>query len=333
MAFRSNNSNLVVLSRLRAAATAASPIPGPPESVFTETFGVLLPAATYVSTGKGKFAYYDLKASSPSADAHRVLMIHGIQTPALGLLPLAQRLRASFPQSHFILLDLWGHGLSDTPRVPHTPDLFLEQVDALLDHLSWSSAHLVGYSLGSTIVAGYTATRAARVESLVLVAPAGLFSLDDFPPEQQALLRGDEGVDGAASLDFIVSFLEGGELVVPHDAEERIARGEVVAEAMRSWQMRFHDGHAASVMAIVHEGALVDREEMFRKASSTGKPRMAVLGELDDLSSREKVMRVGVENVVVIPGARHDVVRQQADEVGHVIGVFWRNKGQQSGQC
>ncbi|KXJ87288.1 putative valacyclovir hydrolase [Microdochium bolleyi] len=330
-----SRTELVVLPRPGTAAVDgdSSPIAGPLQSDFTTAFGSLLPAAQYITTPKGRFAYYDLPPSPTAsettltpASVQRVLLIHGVQTPALGLHPLATDLRAAFPATHFVLFDLWGHGLSDTPRVQHVPELFLEQVDTLLDHLSWPSAHLVGYSLGSTIAAGYTATRTVRVESVVYVAPAGLFGVKDFSADQQVLLRGDAGegeVDELATRDFVMSFLEGGELVVPADAAERIAKGEVVAEAVRDWEMKNHPGHAGSVVAIVRDGGVMDREETFRQASASGKAMLAVLGEKDDITSLEKVRNVGVEAVVVVNGAGHGVVRLQAGEVARAIGQFW----------
>ncbi|KAH7012702.1 Alpha/Beta hydrolase protein [Microdochium trichocladiopsis] len=319
-----------------AVSNESSPVAAPPESDFTKAFGPLLPAAQYITTPKGKFAYFDLPPSSSTTSpttqpstVQRVLLVHGIQTPALGLYPLASHLRKAFPSTHFVTFDLWGHGLSDTPRVPHAPQLFLEQVDTLLDHLFWPSAHLVGYSLGSTIVAGYTATKTARADSVVYVAPAGLFSIHDFSAAEQALLRGEPmeqggAVDEVASRDFIIDFLEGGELVVPADAEARIAKGEVVAEAVKDWEMKVHAGHAASVAAIVRDGNIMDREEVFEKASATGKPRFAVLGEHDGLSNLGKVQAVGIEEVVVVEGAGHAVVRAQAKEVCQAIEGFWR---------
>lgn len=333
------DNKFLVLPRPGDATTGDTsfPITAPEESDFTKAFSALLPAAQYITTPKGKFAYYDLPPSAPDASStstqppavRRVLLIHGIQTPALGLYPLVTHLRATFPSTYFVTYDLWGHGLSDTPRVPHTPDLFLEQVDTLLDHLSWPTAHLVGYSLGSTIVAGYTASRSLRVESFVYIAPAGLFSITDFAIAEQALLRGEPVepggvVDEVAAQEFVVEFLEGGKLVIPTDTQARIAKGEVVAEAVRDWEMKNHAGHPASVTAIVRDGNVMDREEIFKKACATGKPRFAVLGEHDDITDLSKLQAVGVEEVVIVQGAGHAVVRERANEVAKAIEGFWR---------
>ncbi|KAH3990094.1 hypothetical protein HBH68_025190 [Parastagonospora nodorum] len=203
-------------------------IPRPPESSFTRTFGPLLPAAQYLSLKPGKAAYYEFPPPSPhpSKSPSRILLIHGIQTPAIGLLPLTRSLLAHFPNAHIVLFDHWGHGLSDTPLVPHVPGLFHGLIDDLLDHLSWASAHVVGYSFGGALAVGYAATRTSRVQSLALVAPAGLIRRAGFDARRQALLAVEGERDESAARDFIINdVLEGGGLVVPTDWEERVKRG------------------------------------------------------------------------------------------------------------
>lgn len=271
----------------------------------------------------GKAAYYELFPSSPGSDSskpRRVLLIHGVQTPALGMLPLARELQTSFPEAQLVLVDLWGHGLSDTPIVPHEAGLFHQLLDALLDHLEWPSAHLVGYSFGGSLTAGYVASRPWRVQSFTLVAPAGLLRLADFPAEEQGYLSGsDEG----AARKWVVEWLEGGELTVPADWERRVEKGEVVAEAVREWQMREHPGHAASVVAIVRDGGIMDKHAEFDKAASTGLPALAVLGELDSLCSKEQLTDCGFSNIITVSQVGHGIVRERTREVVREIAKFW----------
>ncbi|KAH8653568.1 Alpha/Beta hydrolase protein [Xylariales sp. PMI_506] len=304
------------------------PVPGPSEAAFTETFGKLLPPAKYLQTANGKAAYYELAtpASSTQTQPDRVLFIHGVQTPALGLVPLARALQPSFPQAHLVLFDLWGHGLSDTPILPHEPGLFHQLIDALLDHLGWPSAHLIGYSFGGSLTAGYVASRPARVQSFTIIAPAGVLHFaTDFTPEEQAHLRGGGSSDDeVAARKWVVSWLEGGELVVPADWKERVGRGEVVAEAVRDWETRNHPGHTASVVGVFRDGAVMDNDVQFAAAARTGIPALAVLGELDTISNKAQLEELGFTNVAVVPQAGHAVSRQNAPEVAALIGEFWK---------
>ncbi|KAF9767213.1 hypothetical protein IL306_000261 [Fusarium sp. DS 682] len=313
----------LVLPRPGASYTSQPPIPGPTEAAFVETFGALLPAAQFLQTPQGKAAYYEILPSSPNDGTSvidRILFIHGVQTPALGMLPLARALQKSFPHAHMVLIDLWGHGLSDTPVVPHEASLFHQLLDDLLDHLKWPSAHLVGFSFGGATTVSYVASRPSRVKSFTLVAPAGLLQLSMFTPEEQAALQGEDEV---AAKKCVLKILEGGDLVVPEDWKQRVANDEVVAEAVREWQMREHPGHTASVVGIFRDGGVMGSDSQFDKAAKTGIPSLAVLGELDDLCSKEQLNGHGFENVFVVPEAGHSVVRDKVERVAALIGDFF----------
>lgn len=320
-------STQLVLPRPGAArGTSSPPIPAPTEATFTDAFGKLLPPAHFFTTSRGKAAYYELAPTSnaPSKSPDRVLFLHGVQTPALGMFPLASALHAAFPQAHCVLMDWWGHGLSETPIVPHEDTLFHDQVDALLDHLGWPSAHFVSYSFGSAATISYVAKRGReRVKSMALVAPAGLLRSADWTDLQRSYIKGGSGIEDEAR-KWILQFLEGGDLVVPTDWKERVARGEVVAEAIREWQMRVHPGHTASVVGVFRDAGVFDRHADFAKAAGTGVQSIFVLGGLDDLCSTSDLEQVGFRNVKVVPEVGHGVVRDRAPEVARFIGEFWK---------
>ncbi|KAF5012507.1 hypothetical protein FDECE_1433 [Fusarium decemcellulare] len=303
------------------------PISGPDEAAFVKAFGQLLPPAKFLSTATGKAAYYELPPSAPSENSdppHRVLFLHGVQTPALGMLPLARALHASHPHAHIVLVDLWGHGLTETPIAPHDAGLFLGLVDALLDELNWPSAHLVGYSFGGNLTARYVTLRPSRVQSFVLVAPAGLFRLSNFSAEDQVQFGGDDQV---AAWKWVLNFLEGGDLVVPADWKERVEKGEVVAEAVKEWQMREHLGHTATVTAIFRDAGVMDSHAEFLKASQSGIPSIAILGEFDEVCNEQQLKEQGFENVTTISNVGHAVVRTRVSEVAGLVGDFWSKRG------
>lgn len=308
-----------------------SSIPAPSEESYTETFGQHLHPATYLSTSYGEIAYYYLPTisqpplpsttptASPSAPS-RILFLHGVQTPALGLYPLATSFH-SFAPVEIVLVDLWGHGLSSTPLAPHSPSLFHLLIDSVLSELNWDSCHLVGYSFGGSLAISYIASstsRAARIASVALVAPAGLW-------RPESLVANDlYSSDFDTAKAHVLDLLEGGPLVVPEDWASRIADGKIVAEKLREWQMQHHSGHMASVIAIVRDGGVFGQEEVYRQAVKTGIPIVAVLGETDDVVFGKDLKEVGVENLRVVKGAGHAVVRQEVAEVAKHIEEFWK---------
>jgi hypothetical protein len=160
--------------------------------------------------------------------------------------------------------------------------------------------------------------RAKNIDSVSLVAPAGLWkaaSLDE------TKLYSD---DLEVAKTHVLELLEGGPLVVPDDWEARIARGEIVAEKVREWQMQHHTGHTASVIAIVRDGGIMGQEEVFGTAVKTQIPIIAVLGETDDVLFEKDLKAIGLDNVVVVKGVGHGVVRQEVGQVADIIETFWK---------
>jgi pimeloyl-ACP methyl ester carboxylesterase len=106
-----------------------------------------------------------------SADAPRVLALHGWLDNAASFVPLAPLL----PAFDLVALDLPGHGHS-VHRHPsaryHFVD-YLFDVDAALDALGWADCHLLAHSMGAAIAALYAAAAPGRVRSLVLLDSIG----------------------------------------------------------------------------------------------------------------------------------------------------------------
>lgn len=319
-----------VLPRPGTESSGAAPptIQAPSEEAFVSIFGSLLPKASYLQTPVGKAAYYEIPPSSGSSDhqtpVSRVLFVHGVQTPAIGLQPLASALSSRFPLAHCVLVDLWGHGLTETPVAAHEPALFHDLLLALMDQLQWKKAHIVGYSFGGSTTATFAAEYPQRVESMVLVAPAGLLRSSQFTELERSYLRGGEGLEDQARA-WVLEFLEGGKLVVPSDWKERVGRGEVVAEAVRDWEMKEHKGHPASVVGIFRDGGVLDKHAGFSEAAKKGIHSLCVLGELDDLCTVQDLRDVGMHNAAVVPQVGHGVVRQRVPEVSQLIEDFWNN--------
>lgn len=296
-------------------------IPAPPESSFTSAFGQLLPPAVLVATQYGQIATYLLPSSNPS-NSIPIILIHGIQTPALGLFPFAIQLQQLCPDRPIALFDLFGHGLTGTPIVAHTQSIFFNAINALMAHYKWAKADFIGYSLGGSILAGYTSEYPDKVHSATLVAPAGLMEWSSFTPEQRRIIRQGTGSEEKAR-EIIFSWLEDGDLIVPPDAHEGIGRGEVVAEAIRGWQLENHKGYPDSVVSIIRDGGVMENHEAFRKMVKTGVKCMAVLGAEDGVCDKTACTAVGVEEVHVLEKAGHGVVRTHAKDVAELVNQFW----------
>ncbi|KAI0112422.1 alpha/beta-hydrolase [Nemania sp. FL0031] len=296
-------------------------IAAPSYESFTSRFGDAFPKPQYLESDLGTTALYDLPPPS-GQPKRRVLMIHGLGTPALGLLPLAKQLQALDGDAHIVLFDAWGHGLSSTPLVAHAPHIFHHQILQALAFMHWPSAHMLGYSFGGSTLTKFAVYNPRLVLSAGLLAPAGLLRKDLFNENLRRLLDDSTGRDDEA-VDAVLAFLEGGQLVVPTDWRERFERGEVIAEALKKWELEEHVGHPQSVLSIFREDNVYGNEDYFRAFAKLPLDKFAVLGELDDVCSKDQLVGLGVENVEVVQQAGHALVRSEPREVARIVYKNW----------
>jgi len=137
----------------------------------------VLPGARDVDTPYGSIRAYEFGPE----EGRKVLLVHGISTPAIALGAVAQAL-VDKGGCRVMLFDLFGRGYSDNPSdVPHDIRLFSTQILLVLTSspLAWTGKGsgkftLIGYSLGGGISATFTSYFPDLVDSLILFAPAGL---------------------------------------------------------------------------------------------------------------------------------------------------------------
>lgn len=99
-----------------------------------------------------------------------VLFIHGFSVPYYmwdhNFRVLAE---AGF---RVIRYDLYGRGLSDRPRTIYNQELFVTQIQELLDALAITGPiHIIATSMGGAVAAAFTATHPERVAKIVLIDP------------------------------------------------------------------------------------------------------------------------------------------------------------------
>lgn len=110
---------------------------------------------------------------SGPVDGPLVVCVHGLTTPSFVWGPLAKGLVAM--GFRVLVYDLYGRGFSDRPNGVQTKAFFNSQLEDLLAHLEIETPfHLIGYSMGGAISAGFATTHPAQVRRLVLLAPAGM---------------------------------------------------------------------------------------------------------------------------------------------------------------
>ena len=294
-------------------------VTGPSYEDFLARFGNAFPKPQFLESDLGNTAVYDLE---PAKEAKRqVLLIHGINTPALGMLPLARELQALDSHAHIVLFDLWGHGLSSTPLVAHTPQIFHSQILQVLAHMSWSNAHLVGFSFGGATTATFANYNPGVASSLTLIAPAGLMSRQALSAQLEELLDGNNKESEAAQ--GVLEWLGAWHQEVPEGWQEDMRSGRVIAKALKQWELDEHQGYRSSVLSMIRDGGVFEREEIFRQFAKLPTRKIAILGETDDVCSKEQLLAVGLSHIEVIEQADHELVRTRAGEIAQIVHHFW----------
>ncbi|KIX06983.1 uncharacterized protein Z518_04959 [Rhinocladiella mackenziei CBS 650.93] len=136
----------------------------------------VLPGVRDVDTPFGSIRVYEFGPE----DGRKVLLVHGISTPAIALGAVAHALADN--GCRVMLFDLFGRGYSDNPGdLKHDIRLFTTQILLALasSPLSWTGSSsgkfsMIGYSLGGGIAATFASYFPNLVDSLILFAPAGL---------------------------------------------------------------------------------------------------------------------------------------------------------------
>ena len=150
----------------RLSEEEAGNLPYPPDA---------FPGARDVQSPYGSLRVYEWGPE----DGRKVLLVHGISNPCIALGAIAHGLADK--GCRVILFDTPGRGYSSTPvPTPHSARLYTTSILLALTSspISWTgndtSFSLIGYSLGGGISVNFTSYFPALVNSLVLLAPAGL---------------------------------------------------------------------------------------------------------------------------------------------------------------
>jgi pimeloyl-ACP methyl ester carboxylesterase len=104
-----------------------------------------------------------------------LLLLHGLADSGAVWISLAEDLGDRY---HCIAPDLRGHGDSDKPDRGYRCQDIIADLDALMDRLGWSEAHVVAHSWSAKVASVWARQQPERFRSLVLVDP---FFIDRLP--------------------------------------------------------------------------------------------------------------------------------------------------------
>ena len=129
-----------------------------------------LPPLTAQANGHSIF--YTVKG-----EGEPVLLIHGY---GAGMWVWEKQIDFLSQSCQVYALDLLGHGFSDRPRIPYTPETYFSSLKVFMEWVGIKKATLIGNSMGGGIAWGLAILFPERVRRLILIDSAPVIALD--PP-------------------------------------------------------------------------------------------------------------------------------------------------------
>lgn len=257
-----------------------------------------------VITVNGRPVSY-LSVGDVTSDATPLVLVHGFTGDVTSWL-LNQPVLAA--DRRVIALDLPGHGASDKFVDDGGVGYLANAVSGLLDALSIERAHLVGHSLGGTVVAQVCAGRPELAASLTLIAPVGVGDS----------ING-KTILGLALADRRRSAREALQAVV---VDPDLVSREMVEQFLR---FKRTDGVAAAMSRVA--SALVEgdrqRVDISAQLESTDVPILVIWGTADTVIPTGLAERLpAAVTVHFVHDAGHRPHIEAASEVNKVIAGF-----------
>lgn len=183
--------------------------------------------------------------------------------------------------------DKRGHGLSDIGDAPYSMDDHIEDLAALLDHISAPPAIICGLSVGGMIAQGLARDYPERVRALVLCDTAPKIGTPESWNQRIATVE-SEGIEAVA--DGVMDVWFTAEFLAPDNSDLHGYRNMLVRQSAA--------GYAGTCAAI--------REtDLTSAAARISVPTMCVVGDQDGSTPPELVANMAK----IIPGARYEVIK------------------------
>jgi haloacetate dehalogenase len=106
-----------------------------------------------------------------------LLLLHGLADHALVWSSLGDYLAKDY---HIVAPDMRGHGESSKPDRNYTFANAIADLEALMDHLGWSSAHVVGHSWTGKLALIWARQSHERLRSIILVDPIFVWTMPNW---------------------------------------------------------------------------------------------------------------------------------------------------------
>jgi pimeloyl-ACP methyl ester carboxylesterase len=260
-------------------------VSAPVETIGVETVGAL-PPVRHATVGGRRLAYREAGLGPP------LLLLHGVGSGAGSWLA---QLASLATRRRVIAWDAPGYGESD--RLPDPAPGAADYAAAALglaDVLRLERFILLGHSLGAIMAAALCARHAARIERLILSAPAAGYG--KAPADERAARIGPRLREMARLGPVGLAEQRARNLLAPNASAEAIAHVRAVMSQLRP------DGYEQACR-------LLGQADIFEDLGAIAVPTLVMCGDADAVTPEDGCRRIAA----AIPGARYETLRG----VGH----------------
>lgn len=253
-----------------------------------------------------------------------ILAIHGLGNSFVVWMNNFKELKKYY---RCIALDLPGNGLSEKKDLPYGIPYFSSIINEFLYELGIHTCHLMGHSMGGQI-AMYTALHyPEKVNSMILVAPAGF---EEFTSIEKQIMSGSNQI-----LDYMMSGYDKLSQALQlsfysHSAETNRVKDTLLNLLKLQDSVQYKKMLDCCVSSMLHDSVLADLNKITQ-------PTLLLFGTQDAMIpnkifhpiSTESFARKAVEKIPqatlkLIKNAGHFVQFEQSDEVNSLIKDYLR---------
>lgn len=269
---------------------------------------------SYITLSDG-ITHYEL--GNPNGEPV-VLLVHGFSVPYFIFDPTFDFL---VRQNFYVLrYDLFGRGFSDRPDAAYNIDLFVHQLNDLLDALNITRpVSLVGLSMGGPITATFTARHPDRVAKLVLIDPAGARTL--------FLSRLLKAVAAPGIGETLLNLAGNGGIIKTVAAN--IFNRELVEHFMERYMVQVqYKGFRNTILSTVRNRVIDSCIDTYRQVGALNKPVLLIWGRHDTtvpLRHSDDLRKVMPKlEFHIVEDASHIPHYEKSDETNAILLEFLR---------
>ncbi len=235
-----------------------------------------------------------------------LLLLHGFT----GSIQSWTSFLTSWVKNHqVIMVDIIGHGQSDSPTDPHrySMDHAVKDLSFVLDHLNVEKADVLGYSMGGRLALGFAVNQPARVNRLLLESSSPGLKTDE---ERLFRRQQDEALARSIEEGGLEAFIERWENLLLFESLKRMP--EDINNSIRQQRLQNSTVGLANSLRGMGTGA---QPSFWDHLHEVNVPNLLLAGELD-----RKFCNIAGEMHQKLPSSH----LKEIEGAGHIIHVEQR---------